>query len=562
MAGSILGTAVGGAYVFSDPSARRSLDFWSRLGPVVVSYIGTHLLHKHLYKSSPEDRKAAFHELHEKCAPKVFDAIVDLRGIFVKAGQYLSVRPEITPEPYCRYFKTLQTNAPSEPLDVILAVIKNEIGRPVEEAFSYIAPEPCGSASTAQAHVAHLKGTHEEVVIKVQYPDAEAWFNSDISSLSQMARLINKMDDAVDQEELEPILKEFSKQFLNEFDYVAEQNNMVTIGNAIRANGKFDKSVVVPRVIESLCTPRIITMTYLPGPTLERRASVLLRRMGVNLRQGVDVFLKDKESNDKNGGKMGMGQGRPRGGYFGKLALQLFGPNIIFVLWGAVDAVVNIWRRTATFLVLDVLKISPAPTIPEAWGSWALRTRRELDELGALSHIHQWLDVLLDVHGFEVFGVGIFNGDPHPGNILVLEDDRLGLIDYGQVKILSADSQLRLAKLVCLVADETAPDALLADAFREVGVVTLNDSTEFIATFARLMLGRLKAEHMDTEWHLRLHEMDRMTQFPPDMMIMVRMAMLLRGMALLLKQNVSVAECWRKEAEACIARGREKGILN
>ena len=206
LAGSILGTAVGGAYVFSDPSARRSLDFWSRLGPVVVSYIGTHLLHKHLYKSSPEDRKAAFHELHEKCAPKVFDAIVDLRGIFVKAGQYLSVRPEITPEPYCRYFKTLQTNAPSEPLDVILAVIKNEIGRPVEEAFSYIAPEPCGSASTAQAHVAHLKGTHEEVVIKVQYPDAEAWFNSDISSLSQMARLINKMDDAVDQEELETIL--------------------------------------------------------------------------------------------------------------------------------------------------------------------------------------------------------------------------------------------------------------------------------------------------------------------------------------------------------------------
>ena len=52
----------------------------------------------------------------------------------------------------------------------------------------------------------------------------------------------------------------------------------------------------------------------------------------------------------------------------------------------------------------------------------------------------------------------IFNGDPHPGNILVLDDDRLGLIDYGQVKRLSSTSQLKLARLVCLVADSNSTD--------------------------------------------------------------------------------------------------------
>ena len=184
LAGTFVTTTVGGAYVFSDPGARRSLDFWSRLGPVVASYIGTHLAHKYIYKSTPEERKKAFHQLHERSAPKVLGAIVELRGIFIKAGQYLSVRPELTPEPYCRHFKTLQTDAPSEPLQVILDVIQDELGRPIDEVFSYVAPEPCGSASTAQAHVARLKTTNEEVVIKVQYPDAEAWFNSDITSLS------------------------------------------------------------------------------------------------------------------------------------------------------------------------------------------------------------------------------------------------------------------------------------------------------------------------------------------------------------------------------------------
>lgn len=37
------------------------------------------------------------------------------------------------------------------------------------------------------------------------------------------------------------------------------------------------------------------------------------------------------------------------------------------------------------------------------------------------------------VHAYELLMCGCFNGDPHPGNILMLPDGRLGLIDYGQV---------------------------------------------------------------------------------------------------------------------------------
>ena len=43
---------------------------------------------------------------------------------------------------------------------------------------------------------------------------------------------------------------------------------------------------------------------------------------------------------------------------------------------------------------------------------------------------------------------GQFNGDPHPGNILLLSDGRLGLIDYGQVKNISAQDRIKYAKLI------------------------------------------------------------------------------------------------------------------
>jgi Ser/Thr protein kinase RdoA (MazF antagonist) len=34
--------------------------------------------------------------------------------------------------------------------------------------------------------------------------------------------------------------------------------------------------------------------------------------------------------------------------------------------------------------------------------------------------------------GHQVLVEGVFNGDPHPGNFLVLPDGRIGLIDFGQ----------------------------------------------------------------------------------------------------------------------------------
>ena len=39
-------------------------------------------------------------------------------------------------------------------------------------------------------------------------------------------------------------------------------------------------------------------------------------------------------------------------------------------------------------------------------------------------------------------------GDPHPGNILLLDSGQLGLIDYGQVKELSIEQRRSLSKFI------------------------------------------------------------------------------------------------------------------
>lgn len=41
------------------------------------------------------------------------------------------------------------------------------------------------------------------------------------------------------------------------------------------------------------------------------------------------------------------------------------------------------------------------------------------------------IELLLDIHAHQIFHDGLFNSDPHAGNVLMMPDGRLGLIDYG-----------------------------------------------------------------------------------------------------------------------------------
>jgi ubiquinone biosynthesis protein len=61
---------------------------------------------------------------------------------------------------------------------------------------------------------------------------------------------------------------------------------------------------------------------------------------------------------------------------------------------------------------------------------------------------------------------GIFHADPHPGNILLLADGRLGLIDFGSVGRL--DSELRAALQRLLLALDRRDPVALTDALLEV----------------------------------------------------------------------------------------------
>ena len=50
--------------------------------------------------------------------------------------------------------------------------------------------------------------------------------------------------------------------------------------------------------------------------------------------------------------------------------------------------------------------------------------------------------------------------DPHPGNFLLMEDGRLGFLDYGQVKRLTEMERITIARLVSAIANGNKEDVI------------------------------------------------------------------------------------------------------
>jgi len=179
-----------------------------------------------------------------------------------------------------------------------------------------------------------------------------------------------------------------------------------------------------------------------------------------------------------------------------------------------------------------------------------------------LDWTHEAVYALLDVHGYQILQAGLFNADPHPGNLLIIHDDaeamllnntapKIGLIDFGQCKRLMPEERARVARLLLSVANNESDDAV-ADRFRELGIQTKNDSTRFLAEFARLMFGSFRPEHMDHSWHKELHKVDRVLYFPNELSMVYRTTLLLRGLAMSLQLNVSVGEQWKHHAQSAL----------
>jgi predicted unusual protein kinase regulating ubiquinone biosynthesis (AarF/ABC1/UbiB family) len=180
---------------------------------------------------------------------------VELGGVWIKVGQFLSARVDVLPEYITTELAGLQDEVPEEPTDRMRAVIESEFGRPVDEIFENFHSEALASASLGQVHRAKLP-SGEEVVVKIQRPGIDLIIGVDLRALKRVIGWLKRYRAITRRADLDAIYEEFSRTLWAELDYLAEGENARTFAEMFAD----DRDVRIPDVHDQFTTKRVLTL--------------------------------------------------------------------------------------------------------------------------------------------------------------------------------------------------------------------------------------------------------------------------------------------------------------
>ncbi len=176
---------------------------------------------------------------------------------YIKLGQILSLREDILPHSVTSELRNLLNRLPVISFEQFTELVERDLGRPMDRMFSWVDPEPLGSASIAQIHRATTI-TGEDVVIKAVKPGVA-------ETLKRDARLLRVLGGGLQlvlsRYQPKRIINEFCEYTLREVDLRREADNAETFA----VNFRDLPDVVFPAVDRLHSGLRVLTMQYLDG---------------------------------------------------------------------------------------------------------------------------------------------------------------------------------------------------------------------------------------------------------------------------------------------------------
>jgi len=194
-------------------------------------------------------------ERYRRIAREFRDLSVSMGGVLIKVGQFISSRVDVLPRAITDELAGLQDEVPPEKFEDIRAVIEDELGKPLEEAFAFFNPQVEAAASLGQVHHARLL-TGEDVVVKVQRPGITLIVTTDLSAVRTVLGWIRNYGPIRRRVDLIALLDEFSRILYQELDYVQEAEN----AGKFAANFADDPDVYIPQVYRELGTRRVLVL--------------------------------------------------------------------------------------------------------------------------------------------------------------------------------------------------------------------------------------------------------------------------------------------------------------
>jgi len=198
----------------------------------------------------------------ERIAQRFHVLAVDLGGLMIKVGQFMSSRLDVLPPSITKQLEGLQDEVPAVPFAQMRARAEQELGMPLERAFASVDERPLAAASLGQAHRAVLtedlaaETGLSAVVLKIQRPGIDRIVDVDLRALRKVGVWLSKVALVRDRVDMPSLVEEFAVTSLEEIDYLHEAANSERFAADFGGEG----GVAVPEVVWERTTRRVLTL--------------------------------------------------------------------------------------------------------------------------------------------------------------------------------------------------------------------------------------------------------------------------------------------------------------
>jgi ubiquinone biosynthesis protein len=208
-------------------------------------------------------RQGLFDRAHRKNARRLLNGFVELRGVFIKTGQVLSVTGTFLPSAYGEELAKLQDKVPARPFHEVRGRLVEAFGDGALSRFGSFDETPVAAASLAQVHRAtSLDG--RPLAVKILYPDIERLIRIDLGVLRSLLPVVKLL---LPVSRVERVLEQLAAMLERETDYVHERENIERIRHIFAGR----QDVVVPEVVAELTSQGVLSMSFETGVKITDR---------------------------------------------------------------------------------------------------------------------------------------------------------------------------------------------------------------------------------------------------------------------------------------------------
>ena len=192
---------------------------------------------------------------------RIRNFLESLGPMFIKFGQLLSTRTDAVSIEITSHLKGLTDQCNPFSTQVAKEIIEKSLKISIDDVFEEFQDVPLAAASLAQVHKAKLKGTSENVVIKVLRPNIHKQVQRNVRVMKAGGFLVNLFYKESDRLKLKDVIHDYEKTIFKELDLKVEAANTAVT----KKNFSDSDLLFIPKVFWDHTTVNVLTLEEIDG---------------------------------------------------------------------------------------------------------------------------------------------------------------------------------------------------------------------------------------------------------------------------------------------------------